>query len=99
MYPLALKSPEKVNRRRKFVTSPDSASHGLPFAGTCRGEMKFRQLEWLSDFVFMYSVFVAGNALRKLHSVGQPLIGLVSEAIIAAAAFSLFNYIRKHGDD
>ena len=27
------------------------------------------------------------------------LLGLVSEAIVAAAAFSLFNYVRKHGDD
>jgi hypothetical protein len=61
--------------------------------------MKFRQLEWLWGFAFMFLVFVAGNALLKLHSVGQPLIGLVSEAIVAAAAFSLFNYIRKHGDD
>jgi hypothetical protein len=61
--------------------------------------MKFRQLEWLSDFGFVFLVVVAGNALHKLHSVGQPLIGLVSEAIVAAAAFSLFTYIRKHGDD
>jgi hypothetical protein len=61
--------------------------------------MKFRQLEWLADFILMFSVFVAGNALYKLHSIGQPLIGLVSEAIFAAAAFSLFGYIRRHGDD
>lgn len=61
--------------------------------------MKFRQLEWLSDFILMFSLFVAFNALRKLHSVGQPLLGLVSEAIFAAACFSLFNYIRKQGDN
>jgi hypothetical protein len=47
----------------------------------------------------MFSVFVAFNALRRLHSVGQPLLGLVAEAIFAAAAFSLFNYIRKGGGD
>ncbi len=61
--------------------------------------MNFRQLEWLSDFILMFSLFVALSALRKLHSVGQPLLGLVSEAIFAAAVFSLFNYVRKHGDD
>ena len=60
--------------------------------------MKFRQLEWLSDFILMFSLFVALNALRRLHSVGQPLLGLISEAIFAAAAFSLFNHIRKHVD-
>jgi hypothetical protein len=61
--------------------------------------MKFRQLEWLSDFILMFTLFLALNALRRLHSIGQPLLGLISEAIIFAAAFSLFNYIRKHGDD
>ena len=61
--------------------------------------MKFGQLEWLADFILMFSLLVAFNALRKLHSVGQPLLGLVSEAIFAAAVFSFFNYIRKHGDD
>ena len=61
--------------------------------------MKFRKLEWLSDFILMFSFFVAFSALRKLHSVEQPLLGLVSEAIFAAAGFSLFNYIRKSGDD
>ncbi len=61
--------------------------------------MKLRQLEWLADFILMFSLFVALNALRKLHSVGQPLLGLVSEAIFAAAVFSLFNWVRKHGDD
>lgn len=61
--------------------------------------MKYRQLEWLADFIWMFSIFVAGNALYKLHSIGQSLIGLVTEAIFAAAAFSLFKYIRKHGDD
>jgi hypothetical protein len=61
--------------------------------------MKFRQIEWLADFVFMFVFFVAGTALLKLHAAGQPLLGIVIEAIFAAALFSLFNYIRKHGDD
>jgi hypothetical protein len=61
--------------------------------------MKFKRLEWLADFILMFSLFGAFNALRKLHSVGQPLLGLVGEAAFAAAGFSLFNYIRKHGDD
>jgi len=64
-----------------------------------QGQMKFRQLEWLSDFIFMFALFAALNALRRLHSVGQPLLGLIGEAIFAAAAFSLFNYIRKHRND
>jgi hypothetical protein len=34
--------------------------------------------------------------LSKLHSLGQPLLGLVTEAILSAAAFSLFNYVRNH---
>ncbi len=59
--------------------------------------MKFRQLEWLWDFVLMFFVFAAGNALYKLHSVGQPMLGVVGEAIIAAAAVSLLNYVRKQG--
>ena len=46
----------------------------------------------------MFSLFVAMNALRKLHSVGQPLLGLVTEAIFAGAVFSLFNWVRKHRD-
>jgi len=61
--------------------------------------MKFRKLEWLSDFILMFSLFIAINALRRLYSVGQPLLGLISEAVFAAAALSLFNYIRRSGDD
>ena len=61
--------------------------------------MKLRQLEWLADFILMFSFFVALSALHKLHSLGQPLLGLVIEAIGFAALFSLFNWIRKHGDD
>jgi hypothetical protein len=38
--------------------------------------MKFKQLEWLSDFILMFFIFVALNALLRLHSVGQPLLGL-----------------------
>jgi hypothetical protein len=57
--------------------------------------MKLR-FEWLVDFILMFLVFVAVDALRKLHSLGQPLLGLVSEAIFAGAVFSLFNYVRKH---
>jgi len=60
--------------------------------------MKLRRIEWLSDFILMFSLFVAMNALRKLHSVGQPLLGLVTEAIFAGAVFSLFNWVRKHRD-
>jgi hypothetical protein len=44
-----------------------------------------------------FSLFVALNALRNLHSVGQPLSGLISEATFAAAVFTLLNYVRKHG--
>ncbi len=61
--------------------------------------MKFRQIEWLLDFVFMFVFVVAGSALLKLHAAGQPLLGIMLEAILVAALFSLFNYIRKHGDD
>jgi hypothetical protein len=46
----------------------------------------------------MFSVFAAGNALHKLHSVGQPLLGIVTESIFAATAISLLNYVRKHID-
>jgi hypothetical protein len=61
--------------------------------------MKSRQLEWLADFILMLSLFVALNGLRKLHSLGQPLLGIISEAIFAAAVFSLINWVRRHGDD
>jgi len=60
--------------------------------------MKFRQLEWLWNFVLMFFVFAAGDALYRLHSLGQPLLGVVGESVIAAAAVSLANCIRKHGD-
>ena len=50
--------------------------------------MKLRQFEWLADFTLMFSLFVALNALRKHHSLGQPLSGLLGEAIFAAAVFS-----------
>jgi hypothetical protein len=62
-------------------------------------QMKFGQLEWLWNFVLMFCVTAAGNALYKLHSVGQPLLGVVSESIFTAAAVSLLNYIRKQGWD
>lgn len=61
--------------------------------------MKFRQLEWLWNFVLAFFVFATGNALYKLHSVGQPLLGVVTESVIAAAGVSLLNYIRKQGWD
>jgi len=61
--------------------------------------MKFRQFEWLADFVLMFSFFVAMEALRKLHALGQPLSGLIAEATFAAALFALFNWVRKRGDD
>ena len=62
-----------------------------------QAQMKLRQLEWLWNFVLMFFVFASGNALYKLHSVGQPLLGVVSESIFAAAAVGLLNYIRKQG--
>jgi hypothetical protein len=67
--------------------------------GNRQPKMKLRQLEWLADFILMFSLFVALNGLRKLHSLGQPLLGLISEAIFAGAVFSLFNWVRRHGDD
>lgn len=60
-------------------------------------EMKFKQLEWLADFVFMFVFFFAGNALVELRAARQPLAWLVIEAEVAAAFFSLLNYIRKRG--
>ncbi len=72
---------------------------GLLEAVARRYEMKFKQLEWLLDFVFMFVFCVAGTALLKLHTAGQPLLWLVIEASVPAALFSPFNYIRKHGDD
>jgi len=41
-----------------------------------RRQMKFRQFEWLADFIFLLSLFVAMNGLLKLHSLGQPLLGV-----------------------
>lgn len=41
----------------------------------------------------------AQTALLKLHAAGYRLLWLVTEASVPAALFSLFNYIRKHGDD
>lgn len=60
--------------------------------------MKFRRIEWLADFVFMFVFSVAGTALLKFHVAGQLLRGIEIEASFAAALFSLFNYIRKQGD-
>jgi hypothetical protein len=61
--------------------------------------MKFRQLEWLTDFILWFLFWVAISALRKLHSAGQPILEVVLEAIFSAALFSLFNWVKKHGDD
>jgi uncharacterized membrane protein YjgN (DUF898 family) len=63
-----------------------------------RHKMKFRQIEWLAG-LFMFLFFVAGRALLKLHATGQPVLGIVLEALLMATLFSLFDYIRKHGDD
>ena len=61
--------------------------------------MKVKQFEWLADFLWMFSLLVAMNAVRKLHALGQPLSALIAEGAFAAAMFALFNWIRKHGDD
>jgi hypothetical protein len=49
--------------------------------------MKFRQIEWLADFVFIFVFIVACRALLKLHAAGQPLLGIVLEAFSVAALF------------
>ena len=61
--------------------------------------MKLRQFEWLADFILMFSLFIAMEGLRKLHSLGQPLSGLIGEAGFAAAVFTIFNWVRKHRGD
>jgi len=61
--------------------------------------MKFRKLEWLADFILIFWLFIAIDGLRKLHSLGQPLSGLIGQAVFAAAGFTLLNWVRKHGDD
>jgi hypothetical protein len=60
--------------------------------------MKIRQPEQLLRFVVFFLVFVAGNALWKLHAAGQPLLGIVVESVFAASVISLFSYVRKHED-
>jgi len=59
--------------------------------------MELRRFEWLLDFTFMFLVFVAVEALRKLHSAEPPL-GVVLEGIFAGGIFSLLNYARRHHD-
>jgi hypothetical protein len=46
----------------------------------------------------MFVFIDGGRALFKLHAAGQPLLGIVVEAIAVAALYSLFNYTRKHGE-
>ena len=72
-------------------------SYGLPCAGG--GQMKFRNLEWLADFILMFYVFIATDGLLRLHSLGQPLSGLIGKAIFVAAGVAILNWVRKHGDD
>lgn len=62
-------------------------------------EMKIKQLEWVVDFILLFSLFVALTGLHKLHSLGQPLAGVISEAVGLAAVCTLFNWIRRHGSD
>ena len=63
-----------------------------------RREMKFRQLDWLSDFILMFSLFIAMESLRRLHSLRQPLSEMIGEATFAAAVFTAVNWTRKHKD-
>ena len=60
--------------------------------------MKFRQLEWLWEFILTFPVFAAVNALYKLHSVGRPVLGVISESIFVAAGVSLLKYMWKNRD-
>jgi len=61
--------------------------------------MKLERVEWLADFILMFSLFVAMEGLRKLHALGQPLSGIIGAAAFAAAVFTAFHLVRKHGDD
>ena len=61
--------------------------------------MKLKQLGWLANFIWVLSLFVALNGLLKLHSLRQPLLPVIGEAILFATLFSLFDWVRKHGDD
>ena len=58
--------------------------------------MKGKQL---ANFIVMFALMLAGTSLTKLHALGQPLFWVVFEALIVATVFSLFEYIREHGDD
>ena len=60
--------------------------------------MKLGWVEWFLDFTLMFMTFVAVEALRKLHSGGQPLLGLVLEGTFAGAIWSLLKYARRHDD-
>jgi Dolichyl-phosphate-mannose-protein mannosyltransferase len=57
--------------------------------------MRFRQIQWLVDFVFMFVLCVAGTSLLKLLRAGQPLLGIVVESSFVAALFSLLRTFAK----
>ena len=61
--------------------------------------MNLKHLKWLADFVWVVSLVIAIEGLRRLHSLGQPLSRLVGEAIFAAAVFTLLVWTLKprHG--
>lgn len=51
------------------------------------------------SFCWMFLFTLCGNAVLRLHSLGQPVIGLIAVATTAAALFTLFLWLSSGAGD
>ena len=64
-----------------------------------------RRIEWKGwrsaafSFCWMFLFALGGNAVVRLHSLGQPVIGLIVVSVGVAALFTLFSWLASGAGD
>ncbi|MBZ5531189.1 MAG: hypothetical protein LAO20_07145 [Acidobacteriia bacterium] len=53
---------------------------------------KFKLAKWLAEVGILFFVFIAFDSLRKLHALGQPILGTIIESLAISAIASVFLY-------
>lgn len=64
-----------------------------------------RRIEWRGwrsaafSFCWMFLFVLGANAMVRLHSLGQPIIGLIIVSVGVAALFTLFSWLASGAAD
>jgi hypothetical protein len=53
----------------------------------------------LFAFLCMFLCFLAGNSLWRLHQLGQPIVGLVIQALGLGVLLAFFDWLRSGAGD